>query len=64
MLTLDHLRAALPSLGFALYAYDPDGPVVLEVHAADGVFTVEAETEAAAVALVLPPDTPVTSIFD
>jgi hypothetical protein len=63
MLTLDHLRAALPNLGFALYAYDPEGPVTLEVHADDGVFSVVAESEAAAVALVMPPDEPV-NIFD
>lgn len=65
MLTLDHLRAAMPELGFALYAYNPGGPVVLEVHAADGVFTFEAETAAAAIALVLPPEEePATDIFE
>lgn len=63
MLTLDHLRAAMPHLGFALYAYDPEGPVTLEIHSSDGVFAVTAETEAAAVALVLPP-TPDPSVFD
>lgn len=64
MPTLDHLRAALPSLGFALYAYDPEGPVTLEVHSADGIFAVEAETEAAAVALLLPADEPEPSVFE
>jgi len=33
---LDAVRAAFPRLGLALYAFDPDGPVTLEVHAADG----------------------------
>jgi hypothetical protein len=64
VLTLDHLRAAMPTLGFALYAYDPEGSVTLEVHAADGVFTVTAETEAAAVALVLPTEPAPVNIFD
>lgn len=31
MTTLDELRAAHPALGFALYAYEPGGPVTLEV---------------------------------
>jgi hypothetical protein len=64
VLTLDHLRAAMPDLGFALYAYDPEGPVTLEVHATDGVFTVTAETEAAVVALVLPTEPAPVNIFD
>lgn len=54
-MTLDHLRAALPDLGFALYAYDPEGPVTLEVHGSDGVWSIEAETEAAVVAMLMPP---------
>ena len=69
MRTVDHLRAALPSLGFALYAYEPDGHVTLEILAADGSHAIVAETEAAAVeeafALILPPpEEPATSIFD
>ena len=69
MQTLDHLRAALPSLGLALYAYDPEGPVTLEILAADGTHTITAETEAAAIAeafaLIHPPEPePATSIFD
>lgn len=33
---LDAVRAAFPKLGLAFYAYEPGGPVTLEVHAADG----------------------------
>ena len=30
-MTLDEIRAAYPHLGIALYAYEPGGPVTLEV---------------------------------
>ena len=53
-MTLDDLRAAHPDLGFALYAYDPRGPVTLEVHAAEGVFTFIGSTEAEAIAAAFP----------
>ena len=53
-MTLDDLRAAHPDLGFALYAYDPRGPVTLEVHAAEGVFSFIGSTEAAAIAAAFP----------
>lgn len=53
-MTLDDLRAAHPDLGFALYAYDPRGPVTLEVHAAEGVFKFIGATEAAAIAAAFP----------
>jgi hypothetical protein len=53
-MTLDDLRAAAPDLGFALYAYDPGGPVTLEIHAAEGVFTFTGPTEAAAVEAAFP----------
>jgi hypothetical protein len=53
-MTLDELRALLPDLGFAVYAYDPRGPVTLEVHAAEGVFTFTAASEQAAIAAAFP----------
>jgi hypothetical protein len=56
-MTLDDLRAAAPDLGFALYAYAPanaGGPVTLEVHAAEGVFTFDGPTEAAVIAAAFP----------
>lgn len=52
--TLDDLRAAYPQIGFALYAYTPGGPVTLEVHAAEGVFTFRGATEAEAIAEAFP----------
>ena len=67
--SLDELRAAHPLLGFALYAYEPAGPVTLEIHAPDGgVFTFTGPTAAAAVAAAFPPRAapppPAASIFD
>jgi hypothetical protein len=53
-MTLDELRALLPALGFALYAYTPGGPVTLEVHAAEGVFTFTGPTEAAVIDAAFP----------
>lgn len=56
--TLDDARAANPDLGFAAYAYEPGGDVVLEIHTPDGqVFTFSAPTETAVLALAFPPDT-------
>lgn len=51
---LDAVRAAYPHLGFAVYAYDPGGPVTLEIHDGGTVFTFRAATEAEAVALAFP----------
>lgn len=52
---LDDLRAALPDCGFALYAYEPGGPVTLEVITPDGeTFTFAGPTAAAAIARALP----------
>jgi hypothetical protein len=33
---LDDLRARFPHLGFGVYAYEPNAPVVLEVHMPGG----------------------------
>lgn len=76
--SLDDIRAAFPQLGLAVYAFDPGGPVTLEVHAADGqVFPFEGATFAAVAArafpsLARPPDPPpvpepaptTTNVFD
>lgn len=59
-MNLDELRKRFPHLGFAVYAYDPDGPVTLEVHGAK-INQVSAPTEAEAIALAFPspePETP------
>lgn len=49
--SIDTIRAAYPHLGIALYAYEPRGPVTLELLAPDGqTFSFSAPTaEAAAV---------------
>lgn len=36
--TLDDIRAKYPHLSLALYAYDPGGPVTLELLSADGTW--------------------------
>lgn len=64
---LDTLRAALPSIGYAVYAIEPGAPVVLEVYFGDGTimrFTGATETEAvahAANALLAQPPAPETT---
>lgn len=77
-MTIDDARAAFPKLGLALYAYDPGGPVTLEVHTADGqTFTFSGPTEAAVIARAFPslalppapqpdpePDQPQPNVFD
>jgi hypothetical protein len=43
----DILRARHPDLGFALYALEPGGDVILEIHTpGDGLFTFQAKTMA------------------
>lgn len=55
-MTLDDIRAAQPALGFALYALEPGGPMVLEVMAPDGqLFRFDGPTEAAVLHLAFPP---------
>lgn len=45
----DALCDAYPDAGFAVYRYDPDGPVTLEIHGAGGrVRAFEADTLALA----------------
>lgn len=52
--SLDKLRAALPGLGFAIYAFDPAGPVTLEIHDSGSVTSVEAPTAAEAIERAFP----------
>lgn len=57
--SLDDLRAEHPALGFAVYAYEPRGPVVLEIHAPDGaLYTFPGPTLEAAIAAAFPPPAP------
>lgn len=53
-MTFDELRAERPDLGFAVYAYEPDGPVTLEVLAAEGQFTFRGPTLADAIETAFP----------
>lgn len=69
--SLDDLRREQPDLGAALYAYEPDGDVVLEIHTPDGqVYAFSAPSEAAALAMAFPqtdqdaPAEPAINIFD
>lgn len=46
-MTLDDARASWPEFGFAVYAFDPVGPVTLEIHAPTGeILTFVEATEA------------------
>lgn len=66
-MTFDELRAAYPALGFAVYAYEPGGGVVLEVIDGQSVFTFRGLTLAAAVAAAFPkapePEPPAQDLF-
>lgn len=54
-MTLDDARKLRRYLGFALYAYDANGPVTLEVHTPIGeVYTFIAASEAEAFNLAFP----------
>lgn len=53
-MTLDQLRIARPTLGFAVYAYTPGGGVTLEVHDAGEVYEFSASTEVEAIAKAFP----------
>lgn len=52
-MTLDDLPSH--GLGFAVYAYDPAGPVTLEIHAAEGIFTFSGRTVEDALLSAFPP---------
>ncbi len=59
-MTFDEIRARHPHFGFALYAYEPQGPVTFEVHTPEGdVFTSEQfPTSREAMASLFPSPTP------
>lgn len=70
-MTLDHLRAKYPHLGFAVYAYTPGGPVTLECINQDGAtFKFSGRTEDEAIRTGFPeefePDAPAPdlSVFE
>jgi hypothetical protein len=69
-MTLDEIRTANPDLGVAVYAYEPGGPVTLEIHTPDGqMFSWVGATEAEALNLAFPsqepaPPEPALDIFD
>jgi hypothetical protein len=55
--SLDEARRLNPELGFALYAYEPGGPITLEIHDPVGeVFTFAGITEEAVFAAAFPAD--------
>lgn len=55
--SLDDVRRAHPTLGAAIYAYQPGENVTLEVHTPDGqVFTWSGPTEADVLLQAFPPD--------
>ena len=68
--SLDAARDENPALGFALYAYEPGGPVTLEIIDPDGqIFSFVGATASEALAIAFPPAppepaTPSASIFD
>lgn len=53
-MSLDDLRRDFPTLGFAVYALEPGGPVTLEIHQDGEVYTFRAATEAATLAQAFP----------
>lgn len=56
---LDATRALYPHLGFAIYAFEPGGPLMLEIHTPDGrIFPFRAPTLEAALAKAFPPEEP------
>lgn len=61
---LDDLRLAHPSIGFALYAIEPGGPVTLETYTPDGeVFSFPGLTARAAIDAAFPSPPP-SDVFD
>lgn len=72
--SLDDLRREHPTLGAAIYAYQPGEDVTLEVHTPDGqVFSWSGPTEADVLLQAFPPDVeanapateePTPNIFD
>lgn len=58
-MTFDEARHARPTFGFAVYAYEADGPITLEVHTPlHGLHTFEGPTLQAALDRAFPPPLP------
>jgi hypothetical protein len=55
-MTLDDIRAAYPPLGFAIYALEPGGDVILEVHSPEALFTFTGPTTQAVLDAAFPPE--------
>ena len=74
MADFDAIRQRFPHIGLAVYAYEPGGPVTLEVHADGGVWDFTGPTLGAALTRAFPlaepepePTTPIppaTNVFD
>lgn len=68
--SLDDARQQNPDLAFGLYAFEPGGPVTLEIHTPDGeVYSFAGATEAETWAQAFPQEAPQAaeqsaSIFD
>ncbi|MBG6172656.1 hypothetical protein IWQ55_000317 [Labrenzia sp. EL_208] len=62
----DQIRAVLPDVGLAVYAYDPEGPVRVELIGPNGRRTVEGATLADALDQIAKPrsrDTEIDHLF-
>ena len=58
-MTFDEIRAKFPAFGFALYAYEPGGPVKFEVlDPAGTIWEFSAETEQAVLERAFAPEQP------
>lgn len=66
VVTFDEIREAYPKFGFAVYAYEPGGPVLLEIHTPSDVFPFKAPTLDGAIERAFPPEPekPKSSVFD
>lgn len=69
-MNLDAARARFPGFSFAVYAFDPGGPVTLEILTGDETFQFHAATEAEAWAAAFPEEpepaepAPPVNVFD
>ena len=65
-MTLDEIRTRFPFLAVAVYAFEPGGPVTVEVVSGETTYTKSAPTEAEALAALFPeapPPAPI-NVFD
>jgi hypothetical protein len=64
-MTFDEIRENWPHLGLAVYAYEPGGPVTVEVLSADGSrFELSGLTLDETLGMLFPAPEPELSIFD